>query len=347
MLQEDTSAIRRIRCTALAGLFVAIASGLFVLYALGFSYWFAEPRKVTITLDGCKTPDGMTAFPVALAVRGVMTANVEGRLNFGGPRQSYTTIDIKPRPIDDDEDDIRDDWFNACDQIELRTNLGADHVRIFYQSMSAGESTYEYLSFEEVGPETFRLKLPRQEALTPRLEIRHLYPLDSAGPATTFLRFKIRVRLSGHPKIRANLKRFTVALESPGQLVDLSTAGRLSDRWDTAFLPDPPPRTLSRRPDRPLYFYFDEIKGLIRFQRAGGVMAQQAMLMAFSALFGAGISALLEAFLAISVLSAQRAHPAPAVFEQQEEVDKNENYTCRREPWRIHEVYDQAHRGYL
>lgn len=304
-MPEERRARLRIRLTFAAGLALACVSGAMIVYALGFQFLLARTNAIDVAFHGCTTPEGMTGFPESLAVRGVTAVNLPGRLLSANPAQSFTTVDIKPLPVNDDEDVVPDDWLRYCEAIVIRTNLAVDAIKLYHWEGEDGERYVAESFFDDPSGQDHRLDIPKIPHLTSRIELRHLDPLGLAGPATRFLKFAVTARFADKPPVKAGLKRYFLALEAPGDLVAISSAGRAVASIDTS-LPEPDVRLLSRRADRPQYFFFDALSGWLRFQHGSGLMTQQALLIGFSTLFGAGISALLESFLALSLLSARR-----------------------------------------
>lgn len=158
-----------------------------------------------------------------------------------------------------------------------------------------------------------------------RLLIRHEDLLRRAGPAMSFVAFDFRVLLDTDPSGEQD-PRLALAVGAPGEiawhsdgLTDIGGATPVSQRppLQQDLKDDYLRRVEAVGSDELVHIRFSSLQGRVAFHRPVGANAQQTILIVSSAAFGAGLSAVLEAFLALSLLRAQLGFGASESNENQ------------------------------
>ena len=335
--------MRRIRYTLTAGIVLSVLSTIGILSSLDIRGLFHKGKYLTIAIHNCPVEDslrgGMTAF---LAVNIPDAKQPDTRTSFtrlGMGTRYWRRYSTHPGP---------EGWHNKCERIVVETNREVTNIDLLFPLRRSPVFPEHFITigeFSAIGPRSFEIYLPnrRDDIVTPyfgtdlRLDLGDLYvqinyrsPLRSISPSAKVFDFDIKahfVRESGYEDI--SIESIDVAIESSRDLESsVVTRGEVGDAYVGGHSIPQDRRNLNPAEYRDVSAYFNsalgvpDIHGLryfdfysddgaIRLRYVDGVVLQQLMLSVSSVVFGAAISAVLEAFLALAVLRAGKMSGSP------------------------------------
>lgn len=316
VVAESRSA-RRIKFTASAGVLIAVFSVAGILYSLEIGEFFYTESRTQVSFEGCSDAALSTD---TLSVNGLIAPNAEQRELQGLVGFTQISIEI--------DESIRDfpsltpsGWHNFCRKILVKTNYDAIEVNLVDWDIWSHMSDLSTVgSFEKISPREFEYVPPITSKSDTGMHVMiwHGDLMSSLGPATEVFEFELEAEFDGHKGFAPTYNRWSieVLLRESGELDSQDVSrGQLEDLEMRQL---PPARSRVRKEDYAerlgtldtsdlTSLNFVTAGGKIRLRYVRGLLAQQLWLLVSSVLFGAGISAVLEAFLALAVLKYAKA----------------------------------------
>lgn len=287
---------------------LAVLSAVGILYALEVREFFQEESYLSISFEGC--PQCVFSSS-SVVLSGLLAVNTADRTR---PRRgvSFTQLEVSFEKSDKIRDlGILRGWYNGCQKIVVETNYDANSVEVLSKSGTEFSSIGSFLRLRRG---VFELVPPIKDGtdVSLHLKVSHSDLLTSLGPATDVLDFEIDVEFVGHSGFdrESSVWFLDVVIDKSGELessdVTRGNVRRRADGRSNWRSRDPREKFAERLNTSDvsdlIYFDFQTGSGKIRLQYVRGLMTQQLLLVVCSIVFGAGVSAILEAFLALSVL---------------------------------------------